>query len=1046
MADPISAPVPAADQEQGPWSQFQSPTPNQPVQVAPTEEQGPWSQFQAPQQAEHKDEIPTPAPSAPATGEAVGTVFGLGKSAYDLNKYRQSGWGIKPDESPYGVQKYLNKQLRATSIPRGTVSLEDLGKATSMDVRSMNEVQDALKAIRGTPGVEVPITEMVQGVPVVTGTRMVGGTPPIDISQYVKLSELEKRAPKAAQFLEKYEKPITAVTKRVGIPAVAGVSAAEAQAAFNRAHEGRTGLAALDAAGAIGAPIAAAKFLPKKLRILGGLTAAVAPATEAVREGIEGHAAGGAIQNFAPGGLALAEDIAKGFLRSTPKKPNELVGTRFKTTDLGGLMEQTPFDPNKYLGAKIIHRPYDLSSRNQLIEEVSGHKLINPIKTEGGQGFGRDIENQAIGLGGASNSGINERILKRVDAAAKEGSGQVLNIPSSMGFGSEAFSMMPISIQLDLLKQRELSPAQLEELSNQVRAFDPKKFSNFVGFGDPRLETQLLEGGFGLGTTPGKLRIAATDRLGLKNPKSINNQQLLDYNIEDLYHAIRDPDLRNTPPGYMGLTVMEAQPFTEGFDFGRHSAYNAGDASKYIGRGTNAPISLWMPDTYKEQLARMKAEDPSASLNLLRARARNVLGTQESGVAQTMTPQVVDNLGRYQEAVESEKLDPNNLDEIHQYIYGKKADQYAPGGSVIKAAKELILPAAENASRTQIIGTLPTYAKAADILAQRGAKGQAIDFGAGLGKGAAALGEDTHTYEPFAKDWTPTFTKPEDIPTDAYGRLTNLNVLNVVPREARDEIVQHIGRVMEPGGLGILTTRGADVMGAKGVAGPEPMSIITSRDTYQKGFTKQELEDYMKYMLGDKFDVNKLNLGPAGVMIQKKAAGGEILKKLLPLAEREGNLAKFLEGTKAVDAQGKPLTVYHGTSVDEDFDTFKKKPRWIHVTEHPDVANSYTQLGNDQLAWGQSPRVLPLHLNTKNPLILDEDQLTEGSFLPFKQRQREWIDLAKQQGNDSIYNPQTNTWMVPEPNQLKSTIGNQGTFDPNSRSLTKKKGGIVKKK
>jgi hypothetical protein len=197
-------------------------------------------------------------------------------------------------------------------------------------------------------------------------------------------------------------------------------------------------------------------------------------------------------------------------------------------------------------------------------------------------------------------------------------------------------------------------------------------------------------------------------------------------------------------------------------------------------------------------------------------------------------------------------------------------------GRIVKAASDLILPAAENAARTQIIGTLPTYGKAAEMLAQRGASGQAIDFGAGLGKGADLLGPGTHTYEPFAKNWTPTFSNAADVPSDAYGRLTNLNVLNVVPREARDEIVQNIGRVMQPGGQGILTTRGADVMKAQGRPGPEPTSIITSRDTYQKGFTKQELEDYMRYMLGNKFDVNKVNLGPAGVHIQKKAEGGEV--------------------------------------------------------------------------------------------------------------------------------------------------------------------------
>jgi hypothetical protein len=204
---------------------------------------------------------------------------------------------------------------------------------------------------------------------------------------------------------------------------------------------------------------------------------------------------------------------------------------------------------------------------------------------------------------------------------------------------------------------------------------------------------------------------------------------------------------------------------------------------------------------------------------------------------------------------------------------------YNKGKRVIDATRKLILPPAENAARTQIIGTLPTYEKAANIFQQQGGAGRGIDFGAGLGQGAKALGKDFDTYEPFAKNWMPTYSNAADVPSDAYGQLTNLNVLNVVPREIRDEIVQDIGRVMEPGGLGIITTRGKDVMNAKGAAGPEPMSVITSRDTYQKGFNKDELEEYLKYMLGDKFDINRLNLGPAGALIKKKAEGGSIRKE-----------------------------------------------------------------------------------------------------------------------------------------------------------------------
>jgi hypothetical protein len=384
------------------------------------------------------------------------------------------------------------------------------------------------------------------------------------------------------------------------------------------------------------------------------------------------------------GKVGALEAIAKkaiGFLESTPTKPNELVGTRYKTTDLGGLIEPTPFDIEKALGAKVMHRPYDLSGRNQLVEEVSGHKLINPITTEGGQPFGRDIKLQATGQGGASNKSINDRILKRVEAAAREGDGRVFNNPSTMTYGSEAFSTMPIDIIMDLIKQRELPKETLEYLSNLVRAKSPA-LQNFVGFDDPRAVEQFLKGGYGLTTTPGKLRVGATQAMMGKENKA---QSIIDYNHEDLFNAIRAPELRGVPPGYTGETIMEAVPGHRGFDIGNHGAYDSGDASIYRGQGINAPISIWMPDQYKQALAEVRAAPKTASkaLGHQRAMARNVLGTAEEGVAQTITPQVADNLQRYQEAIKAGNLDKNNLEEIHKYIYGDKADQYAKGGKVV---------------------------------------------------------------------------------------------------------------------------------------------------------------------------------------------------------------------------------------------------------------------------------------------------------------------------------------------------------------------------
>jgi hypothetical protein len=184
------------------------------------------------------------------------------------------------------------------------------------------------------------------------------------------------------------------------------------------------------------------------------------------------------------------------------------------------------------------------------------------------------------------------------------------------------------------------------------------------------------------------------------------------------------------------------------------------------------------------------------------------------------------------------------------------------------------LPPAENSRKTQIAGTLPTYKKAADIIAKTGVRGRALDFGAGLGHGTKELGKQAHSYEPFpGETFKPHFVDIDAIPDNAYHKIVNLNVLNVVPnagkQRIRDNIVRNIGRVLAPGGVAIITTRGKDVLTIKGTPGEEPMSMISKIGTYQKGFTATELQEYVQDLLGDEFTVSKIKLGPAGIMIKK---------------------------------------------------------------------------------------------------------------------------------------------------------------------------------
>lgn len=186
---------------------------------------------------------------------------------------------------------------------------------------------------------------------------------------------------------------------------------------------------------------------------------------------------------------------------------------------------------------------------------------------------------------------------------------------------------------------------------------------------------------------------------------------------------------------------------------------------------------------------------------------------------------------------------------------------------VKKKSDNLVLPPLENAQKTQLgASTIPSYEKAKKVLGGE----KILDFGAGRGQGAGVIGADT--YEPYPREgFNPTYSNPADIPDASYKGVTSLNVLNVVPREVRDEIVTNIGRVMEPGGQAVITTRGRDVLSAKGEAGPEPMSRITTLGTYQKGFTQPELREYISETLGSNYTVENLpeKIGAAGVLVKR---------------------------------------------------------------------------------------------------------------------------------------------------------------------------------
>jgi hypothetical protein len=188
--------------------------------------------------------------------------------------------------------------------------------------------------------------------------------------------------------------------------------------------------------------------------------------------------------------------------------------------------------------------------------------------------------------------------------------------------------------------------------------------------------------------------------------------------------------------------------------------------------------------------------------------------------------------------------------------------------------------------------------------------------------------------------------------------------------------------------------------------------------------------------------------GSAPMMIvpESTVSVGQVIKgaqDILPTAEREANLAEFLEGSAAQNR------LYHGTGSDiQAFDKSKiKRPMFgegFHLGESPALASFYA----GQFKEGQN--VMPVYSAIKKPFELKD--MSKWYDIPGNTdaEKTAWI---KSQGYDGIkynhgapYNAPNESgvgWVAFEPNQIKSAIGNRGTYDKSHKDIVKATGGAV---
>jgi len=218
----------------------------------------------------------------------------------------------------------------------------------------------------------------------------------------------------------------------------------------------------------------------------------------------------------------------------------------------------------------------------------------------------------------------------------------------------------------------------------------------------------------------------------------------------------------------------------------------------------------------------------------------------------------------------------------------------------------------------------------------------------------------------------------------------------------------------------------------------------------------------------------------------------------MPLAERQTNKAKFLTGNHPMV----PEVVYHATrtapkgeAIDQMIGSkYGTLGSGTYTTPNTKFGSTYTGIptpetieelktsfpamarpfvkGMEEGDWSGVPMggyMMPLHPSVKNPLILEGihadpafealaklgvpdnkiDSIVEKANEKYGSIGKEIQSRAQKAGHDGVIlfkDGNLQEMVTYSPYQLKSAIGNEGTFNPYDPRLSKKKGGKVKKK
>jgi hypothetical protein len=231
--------------------------------------------------------------------------------------------------------------------------------------------------------------------------------------------------------------------------------------------------------------------------------------------------------------------------------------------------------------------------------------------------------------------------------------------------------------------------------------------------------------------------------------------------------------------------------------------------------------------------------------------------------------------------------------------------------------------------------------------------------------------------------------------------------------------------------------------------------------------------------------IRSAKLTAAGLLDKARArtavtrAGGQIApSKYLPDVPRQvhagGGKVDFVKDNHP----DVPDVVYHGTNQDiQSFDPEAKRsydidPRnpdstntgWFgkghYFTPRPKIASHYADEAARRHSSNEGAQVYPVHLSMKNPFVVNMKDADSGATTLDKALNNAGVPMHPRgyrmpseqtaaliaMGHDGVIakrEGKTEEIVAFHPHQIKSAIGNQGTFDPNDPDITKAEGGRI---